>query len=222
MNKLAQRRNFFERGVNTVRWARLRHRHSSVSFVLYFLSPTVLRLAHTRNKSRLDSQENERSPTRTNVAHQAARSTEAQQSAAPLDPVARRRRSNRTWRIELSGNAARNNSERNGRDTKCHDRRFTTKYYQQIYTMLIKVFMSQKSGITKEKKQFTCHNYTGGHSDQTVIIIAVQRNLMLVASVIHRAGFHQSGARHGRAGHMPLATSEIDRQTATRTPTYIA
>lgn len=40
--QIAQRRNFFERGVNTVRWARLRHRHVAVSVW------RVVRLARTR------------------------------------------------------------------------------------------------------------------------------------------------------------------------------
>ncbi|CAH4029466.1 unnamed protein product [Pieris brassicae] len=52
--QIAQRRNFFERGVNTVRWARLRHCHSAISLVFYFLSPkTAISLTLAQNANQI-------------------------------------------------------------------------------------------------------------------------------------------------------------------------
>lgn len=105
--QIAQRRNFFERGVNTVRWARLRHCHSAVSLYHRFLSlgrALSLALAVKRHRG---MERRERDPPRTNVAHRAARPTDC-------SPV-RGRPSDRAGALEQNGNAASNNSERNGR-----------------------------------------------------------------------------------------------------------
>lgn len=69
--QIAQRRNFFERGVNTVRWARLRHRHNAIS-----LSHKMFRLYRTYSNATTGKERSVRSPPQTNVAHRAARLTD--------------------------------------------------------------------------------------------------------------------------------------------------
>lgn len=77
--QIAQRRNFFERGINTVRWARLRHRHTAVSLSsqpLCSLAGNSLCPSRTRGLSRLGKRAHKKRAPLTNVAHWVARPTD--------------------------------------------------------------------------------------------------------------------------------------------------
>lgn len=77
--QIAQRRNFFERGVNTVRWARLRHCHSAVSFSRLSLFRAARCLACTREEGRGSGRRDARSPPRADVAFRVARPTDCEE-----------------------------------------------------------------------------------------------------------------------------------------------